>query len=396
MTSRSNVLAFLLIAPLALLVLLTFLVPLGFTLFRAVDDRELSTTLPKTAELLRQWDGKGLPSDVTFVSFVQELAAAREEQRAGALLSRLNFEQAGLRTKLLQASRMPVGVSQPSEIKTALMATGAGFEKPEFWRLLKRSTGPFTALYFLRSTDLSIADSGKYVRVEADAAVFSELLRRTFAIGIVVTTLCVIFAYPVAYTLTILPRAWASLGLTLILIPFWTSILVRTTAWFILLQREGPANAFMLATGLINEPLTMIFTRFAVYVAMLHVLLPFAILPMYSVMKGIKPEYVRAAASLGAPPVQRFLRIYLPLSMPGVAAGSIMVFMLAVGFYITPALVGGAGDQMVSAFIAFYTNSSANWGMAAALACLLIAFTSGIILVARILIPGFRFNQVRL
>ncbi len=125
----------------------------------------------------------------------------------------------------------------------------------------------------------------------------------------------------------------------------------------------------------------MIFNRFAVYVAMVHVLLPFAILPLYSVMKGIDPVYLRAAASLGAPPWRRFLRVYLPLTMPGVAAGALMVFMLAVGFYITPALVGGPDDQMVSTFIAFYTNNTINWGMSAALATLLLAATAALVVV---------------
>jgi putative spermidine/putrescine transport system permease protein len=388
--TRRNIFAFLLIAPLAMLVLLSFLLPLGLTLFRAIENSELSSTLPRTAVLLQQWNGRNLPPDSVFASFLPELRQAREEQRAGPLLSRLNFEQPGLRTMLLQASRL---TSEPS--KAALVALDPGFGNPEFWRLLKRSTGSWTPLYFLRSLDMKIADSGSYIRVASDEAVFSELFRRTFAISIIVTTLCVLIAYPVAYTLTIIPSMWARVGLTLVLIPFWTSILVRTTAWFILLQREGPANAFLLSLGIINEPLTMIFTRFAVYVAMIHVLLPFAILPMYSVMKGIKPEYMKAASSLGAPGWQRFMRVYLPLSMPGVAAGAIMVFMLAVGFYITPALVGGAGDQMISAFIAFFTNSSVNWGMAAALASILMVITAAIVAVARIVIPGFRFTQVR-
>jgi putative spermidine/putrescine transport system permease protein len=181
-----------------------------------------------------------------------------------------------------------------------------------------------------------------------------------------------------------------------VLIPFWTSILVRTTAWFILLQREGPINSALLTFGIIDAPLPMIFTRFAVYLAMVHVLLPFAILPVHSVMKGIKPDYMRAASSLGASPFKSFVRVYLPMTMPGVAAGALMVFMLAVGFYITPALVGGANDQMVSYFIAFFTNVSINWGMASALAVLLMLITAVIVVFARIVVPGFRTGSVML
>jgi len=124
-------------------------------------------------------------------------------------------------------------------------------------------------------------------------------------------------------------------------------------------------------------------------------MLPFAILPLYGVMKRIPPEYMRAAASLGAPPWRRFLRVYLPLTMPGVAAGSVMVFMLAVGFYITPALVGGSGDQMVSYFIAFFTNTTINWGMAAALATLLMAMTGAFVALARAFVPGLGAGAAR-
>jgi putative spermidine/putrescine transport system permease protein len=204
-----------------------------------------------------------------------------------------------------------------------------------------------------------------------------------------------VLAYPIAYTLSILPQVWTNIGIMLVLIPFWTSILVRTTAWFIILQREGPINALLISLHVVDQPVTMIFTRFAVYLAMVHVLLPFAILPLYSVMKGIKPDYMRAAASLGAPGWRRFLRIYLPLSMPGVAAGAMMVFMLSVGFYITPALVGGSGDQMISYFIAFFTNTSVNWGIAAALAALLMGMTGVLVAMAWLLVPGFRAGGVR-
>jgi putative spermidine/putrescine transport system permease protein len=160
-----------------------------------------------------------------------------------------------------------------------------------------------------------------------------------------------------------------------VLLPFWTSLLVRTASWIVLLQREGLVNQTLQATGLIDEPLALIFNRAGVYIAMTHVLLPFMLLPLYSVMRGIPPAYARAALSLGAPPLAAFLKIYLPLSMPGVAAGCLLVFILAIGYYITPALVGGAADQMISYFVAFYTLETVNWGMAAALGTVLLVAT---------------------
>lgn len=391
--SRKNLLAAALIAPLLILVVLSFLVPLGATLYRAVDDSEFSKALPRTAEILKAWNGEGLPPEAAFQSIVEELRSAQENQAAGPVLSRLNFEETGLRSLLLQASRASARLSAP--YREALPTLNPRWSDPSFWGQLKRATGPWTPLYLLRSLDLKTGPDGDITRAAPDDAVFLQLFLRTFQISLVVTLICAVLAYPVSYTLSILPQGWANVGMTLVLIPFWTSILVRTTAWFIILQREGPINALLQALNIVDQPLTMIFTRFAVYLAMVHVLLPFAILPLYSVMKGIKPDYMRAAASLGAPGWRRFLRIYLPLTMPGVAAGSLMVFMLSVGFYITPALVGGSGDQMVSYFIAFFTNTSVNWGMAAALATLLMAMTGVLVVVARMVVPGFRSGGVR-
>jgi len=160
-----------------------------------------------------------------------------------------------------------------------------------------------------------------------------------------------------------------------VLLPFWTSLLVRTVAWVVLLQKEGVLNSMLLSLSIVNEPLKMIYNRFAVYVAMIHVLLPFMVLPLYSVMRSISPTYLRAASSLGATPWTAFRRVYMPQTLPGIAAGCLMVFIQALGYYITPALVGGADDQMISYFIAFYASKTVNWGMAAALSIMLLAST---------------------
>jgi putative spermidine/putrescine transport system permease protein len=385
---RHNLLAAALIAPLLLLITVSFIIPLGTTLYRAIEDSSLSVQLPRTAAIMRAWDGESLPPPEAFSAIVSELSAAESEQRIGEVVRRLNFEETGVRTMLLRAARASSRLAEP--FSASLANLDPRWIDPGFWRLIKRASGPLTPIYFLRSVDLMVGTHGEILRVPADEAIFRDIFWRTFEISFVVTILCTILAYPVAYTLSILPQRWANIGMTLILIPFWTSILVRTTAWFILLQREGPLNALLLATGLIDHPITMIFTRFAVYLAMVHVLLPFSILPLYSVMKGLKPDYMRAAASLGAPGWRRFIRIYLPLTMPGVIAGALMVFMLSVGFYVTPALVGGSTDQMVSYFIAFFTNTSVNWGMAAALAGILLAMTGAIVFAARLIVPGFR------
>jgi len=205
--------------------------------------------------------------------------------------------------------------------------------------------------------------------------VFRNVLGRTLWISFAVTLMCLLLGYPVAHFIAGQPDRRAVVLLFLVLLPFWTSLLVRTVAWVVLLQKEGILNNLFLSLHIVDEPLRMIFNRFAVYVAMVHVLLPFMVLPLYSVMKGIPVSYVRAASSLGATPFTAFRRVYLPQTLPGIGAGCLMVFIQALGYYITPALVGGADDQMISYFIAFYASKTVNWGMAAALSVMLLAAT---------------------
>ena len=377
-------LAALLLLPAFALIGLAFLLPLLVNLATAITDPELRDTLPHTAALLRAWQGQGLPDEAVFAATAQELAAADAAQNIGALARRLNFEQSGLRSLLLKTAHADLAAPY-----AAAMATlDPRWADPDTWRILRRAGQRFTALYLLRALDLTETPEGDIVRVAPDQAVFLTLFARTLVIALSVTVLCVLIGYPVAYTLTTLPPAWARVATGLVLVPFWISMIVRTTAWFILLQREGPLNAALLALGISSAPVQMIFTRFTVIVAMVHVLLPFMVLPLAAVMRRIDPAYLRAAASLGASGPTRFLRVYLPLTMQGLAAGTLLVFMLSVGYFVTPALIGGPGDQMVSLFIADYANTTLNWGMAAALSCLLLAMTGVVAGAARLLLRG--------
>jgi putative spermidine/putrescine transport system permease protein len=193
--------------------------------------------------------------------------------------------------------------------------------------------------------------------------------------GAVITIICLLLAYPLAYLLANLPTRKSNLLMILVLLPFWTSILVRVAAWIVLLQSGGLINGALLKLGLIDQPLQLVFNRTGVYIAMVHIMLPFMILPIYSVMKGISPSYMRAAISLGCHPFASFWRVYFPQTVAGVGAGCLLVFILSIGYYITPALLGSPNDQMVSYFVAFYTNSTINWGMATALGGLLLLAT---------------------
>ena len=362
--------AFLLTLPLLLLVGAAFLIPLCVALFTSVQDSEVSAALPRTAALLRAWDGAGLPDDAVFPVLAEELAAAERGQAIGALIRRLNFEQPGARSLLLRAARAG------AQDRAGMAALDARWGQTATWRLLRRGTGPFTDLYLLRALDLARDDSGRIVDVAPDQALFRDVFGRTFGIGFLVTALTLVLAYPVAATLARATGTLGRVGLALVLMPFWISILVRATAWFILLQREGPINALLVATGLLERPAQLMFTRFAVVLAVVHVMLPFAILPLFAVMRRMDGGLLQAARGLGAAPWQVFLRVHLPLALPGVMAGGGIVFLIAVGFWVTPALVGGPGDQMVGAFIAAYVSETLNWGMAAALAVLLLLGTA--------------------
>jgi putative spermidine/putrescine transport system permease protein len=380
--TRARALAAVLMAPAVVVVVLVLVVPLLVGLATAVRDPELRAALPRTAVLLREWDGRGLPDEAVFAALAAELRAAEGAQALGALSRRLNFERSGMRGLLLRTARAELA----APYALALPALDGRWGEGATWAMLRRAALGVTPLYLLRAVDLDIAADGGVAAQPADEAVFRLLFRRTLVIALEVT----ITTLPAAYAMARLPAFWARLAGVLVLVPFWVSIMVRTTAWFILLQREGPANALLLALGVVDHPLQLIFTRVAVILAMVHVLLPFAILPMVGVMRRIDPLLARASASLGATGWQHFVRVYLPLSLPGVGAGGLIIFMLAVGFYITPALVGGSSDQMASAFIAEYTSTTLNWGMAAALAVLLLAMTAAVVGLAVALVPRLR------
>jgi putative spermidine/putrescine transport system permease protein len=381
--ARRTLLAAALLAPLTLLILGAFLLPVGVTLVMAIADREVSQTLPRTEALLADWDGEGLPSEAAFEAMVQDLAAALEERRIGELAQRLNFEQTGFRALLLRTARAAPRLEAP--FTRSLPALDARWGETGTWQLIQRARGPTTSLYLLRAVDMTRTATGEIRSVDPDQAVFRTLFLRTLWVSVVVTLACIVLGWPVAASIAALRPPWSSAMLLLVLVPFWSSVMVRSTAWFALLQREGPVNGALVFLGLLDAPMQLVGTRFAVLVATVHVLLPVAILPMVGVMARLDARHLQAAASLGAGPWLRFRRVWFPLSLPGVLAGAAMTFLLAVGFYITPALVGGERDQLVAWFIAQFLNRDVNWGMAAALSVYLLAMAGAVLGFVRLL-----------
>ena len=244
-----------------------------------------------------------------------------------------------------------------------------------FWQAIAKNGSRWTPDYLLAAVDLRRNAVGDVERMPPNQRVFVRILARTFEISAVVTLAALLLGYPLAYWLSTLPARQANLLMILVLVPFWTSVLVRIAAWIVLLQSEGLVNRALIGVGVIDHPLALLFNRLGVEIAMVHILLPFMILPLYSVMKGVPPTYLRAAVSLGSAPLAAFFRVYVPQTYPGIGAGGLLVFIIAIGYYVTPALLGGADDQMLSYYVAQYTNVTINWGLACALGAVLLVAT---------------------
>ena len=364
-----------LILPLLVFLVLVFLVPIAALLNRSLDNPEVVGAMPRTVAAIADWDGKALPDEPVYRALALDLAEARREQNIGDLSKRLNMELAGYRSLIARTGRALPFKSEPAAYKEALESLDERWGDPAYWQVIRRNTSDVTPYYLLAALDHRIDDLGELAPATPDQAIYLDIFARTFWMGLVITAICLVLADPLAYLLANLPTRQGNLLMILVLLPFWTSILVRVAAWIVLLQSSGLINSALLSFGIIDKPLQLVFNRSGVYISMVHIMLPFMILPIYSVMKGISPTYMRAAISLGCHPFASFWRVYFPQTLAGVSAGGLLVFILSIGYYITPALLGSPGDQMVSYFVAFYTNSSINWGMATALGGLLLLAT---------------------
>jgi putative spermidine/putrescine transport system permease protein len=381
-----------LIAPLVLFLLLVFLVPIIALLYKSVGNPEVVGALPHTVAAVAQWDGKSLPSEAAYQALSVDLAEARKNQTLGDVSKRLNMELAGYRSLLTKTARALPFKTEPTSYKEALEAVDERWGDPAYWQAIRRNTSSITPYYLLAAVDHRIDDLGEVAPATPDQAIYVDIFARTFWMGLVITAICLVLAYPLAYLLANLPSRQSNLLMIMVLLPFWTSILVRVAAWIVLLQSSGLINSALMAMGIIDKPLELVFNRVGVYISMVHIMLPFMILPIYSVMKGISPTYMRAAISLGCHPFASFWRVYFPQTYAGVGAGCLLVFILSIGYYITPALLGSPNDQMVSYFVAFYTNTSINWGMATALGGLLLMATIVLYLIYNWLVGASRMR----
>ncbi|MGN8138637.1 ABC transporter permease [Paraburkholderia sp. 22099] len=372
---RASMQALLLALPLLVFLLSTFIAPIMLLLARSVQNREVPDSMPALARALDAWDGGGVPDEHTFALLAAGLKEAQQSGQLGTVARRLNFAQPEFRSLLMRTARQ-LPADAPPAWKTTLVGLDDRWNSPETWRLLKRAAASPTPDYLLAAVDAQVTPQGAVGFVPDNASVYRQAFARTISISAAVTLLCLVLGYPVAWLLANLPAKSSNRLMLLVIVPFWTSLLVRTTAWYVLLQPGGVINSLLMGLGLATHPLPLIFNRAGVLIGMTHVLLPYMILAIYSVMKSVSPVYMRAAQSLGAHPFTAFVRIYVPQTLPGVGAGCFLVFVLALGYYITPALLGGAGDEMISQLIAMQTNTQLNWGLAGALSAYLVIFTA--------------------
>ncbi|MEL6961057.1 MAG: ABC transporter permease, partial [Pseudomonadota bacterium] len=295
---------------------------------------ENASVLPATADAWTRWNavfeaegdeiGKRDLEDFLFTALYNDLNAASDVPAA-----------------LATAQSVAAGL-EPVSLKDGFIAADEDWGEPEIWQTIKLYSPRVTPGYFYNSVDLEKTPDGIEMKPENEQ-ILVKLFGRTIWMSLLITFSCIALGYPIAWLLANLPMRQANLLLILVLLPFWTSLLVRTSSWKVMLQQQGVINDVLVWIGLVDDAsrLIMINNQFGTIVAMTHILLPFMILPMYSVMQTIPPSYLRAAKSLGATNTTAFLRVYFPQSVPGIGAGSILVFILAIGYYITPEIVGG-------------------------------------------------------
>ena len=370
---KNKLKAALLVGPLFVFILITYLFPIADMLFRSVDDRMITKLLPKTFIELEKWDGKALPEENVYEALYRDFYPLAIAKESGKLFQRLNYEKSGFSSGLKRTNRK-IKNFEEGNFKEQFIEAHKIWNNVEYWVALKNTAPNFSYAKYLKGLDLKLNQDREIIRVEEDRRIHITLWLRTIKVAFWVTIFCFILSYPIAHLLATLPMKYSNLLMICVLLPFWTSLLVRTSSWMVLLQQQGPINDFIVMIGLVSDDSRpeLMYNVIGTFVAMTQILLPFMVLPLYSVMKTISPSLMRAGKSLGGTPFVAFRKIYFPLTIPGIGAGSLLVFILAIGYYITPALVGGASGSLISNTIAYHMKSSLDWAFASALGAMLL------------------------
>ena len=383
---REKLRALALVALPALFILMLFVWPIYALFQKSIDDSFVNDVLPRTMAIYEQWDGEDLPGEVHFESMFLDLTTA-EKLQIGKVSTRMNYAKSGWRSLIKKSNRKFKKIDPEKAIKPQMIKADKRWGDIEFWQSLGIMKDRRTAGYYWNAIDRTYDSKKNVIMQPENRQVYVMFWKRTLLVSAIVTVACLILAYPVAYLLATLPLRISNLLMICVLMPFWTSLLVRIVAWMIMLQQQGVLNDSLVGLGVISDEnrLPLMYNFNGTLIVMTQVLLPFMILPLYSVMRGIPPTYMKAAQNLGATPTWAFLRVYMPQTIPGVGAGVILVFIVAVGYFITPELVGGKDGQMIGNQIAYHLRKSLNWGLASAM---------GVILLVAILILYWVYDKI--
>ena len=413
---RTKIRSFLLLLAPLLFLLIMFVTPIGSLLSRSVDDTSINLVLPETFVQYELWEDKSqIPNEEMFAAVINDIRVTHkmEDSRGknigknllGKAGTRMTYEFSGWRSLLLKTVKSATAVDKKSKeevkpykweapYKEKMIKRDKRWGKVEFWQSLGAMKDPYTMGYYLNAVDLRYDANKNIIEKKEHLKIYKTIWMRTLQVSLMVTIFCLILAYPVSYLLATLPMRTSNLLMICVLMPFWTSLLVRIVAWMIMLQQNGVVNDTLVGIlpcfeGMVNLPffgetnidlcfsdedrIPMMYNFTGTIIVMTQVLLPFMILPIYSVMRGIPPSYMKAAQNLGATPTRAFIRVYMPQSVPGIGAGCILVFIVAIGYYITPELVGGKDGLMIGNFVAREMQQTLNWGLAAAMGAILLA-----------------------
>ena len=363
--------AILLVAPPLLFLIFLFVIPIGNMLTRSIDDTLINEVIPSVFAEFEAWDKVSDPPESMFAAMYQDLRTA-EKIEVGKASVRMNYAKPGWRSLIKRTNRKLKKMEPP--YKEAFLKVDERWADKEFWLSLGIMKDERTMGYYLNAVDRTYDFDKNVIHVDEKRKVYNLLWWRTILVSFIVTIACLVLAYPVSYLLATLPMRISNLLMICVLMPFWTSLLVRIVAWMIMLQQNGVVNDTLVAAGVLSDEnrLAMMYNFNGTVIVMTQILLPFMILPIFSVMKTIPPSYMKAAQNLGATPTLAFIRVYMPQTIPGVGAGCILVFIVAIGYYITPELVGGKDGRLIGNMVAHHMQRSLNWGLAAAMGTILL------------------------
>ena len=380
-TERKNkIKAFLLVFPLLLFIIVTFVVPIVDMLTRSIDDSLINEVYGKTFEEYKKWDKKKdkLPPEAVYKAIFEDIAYG-DKLKIGRSITRMNYSKSGWKSLIKKTRRQIKKIVQseefPTSYKDALIEINKGWGDPTFWYSMSQMLSESTPIYYWNAIDRTYDQESNVIMQSEERRIYVSTWIKTFKVSVYVTFFCLVLGFPVAHLLANLPLRYSNLLMIFVLLPFWTSLLVRTTAWIVMLQQNGVINGVLVWLGILNDDqrIQMVYNMTGTIIAMTQILLPFMILPLYSVMKVIPKSHMRAAQNLGAKPAKAFWRVYLPQTIPGISAGGLLVFVLAIGYFITPELVGGKDGQLIGHWIAYHLKTSMNWGLCSALGGILLA-----------------------